>query len=319
MGTVMNQTSSSLYIGIDVSGSTLDVAIHDTTEHFSVDNQTAAIEQLVQRLITLGPTLIVMEATGKLELAVLRALCQAGLPAVAVNPRQVRDFAKATGKRAKTDRIDAFVIAHFAAVIKPVVRPLNDVQTEQLQALLLRRAQLIDMLVAEKARLERAHAAAKESLNDHIKWLKQQLTVADKDIDSFMRASPAWCQKEDLLRSVPGIGPGAAATLIAFMPQLGSLNRRQIAALTGVAPFNSDSGKHTGKRRIQGGRAIVRRALYMACIPALRFNPVIRAFYDRLRKAGKPFKVAMTACIRKLIVTLNAMVHNSTPWSPSTD
>jgi transposase len=319
MGTVMNQTSSSLYIGIDVSGSTLDVAIHDTTEHFSVDNETAAIEQLVQRLIALGPTLIVMEATGKLELAVLRALCQAGLPAVAVNPRQVRDFAKATGKRAKTDRIDAFVIAHFAAVIKPVVRPLNDVQTEQLQALLLRRAQLIDMLVAEKARLERAHAAAKESLNDHIKWLKQQLTVADRDIDSFMRSSPAWCQKEDLLRSVPGIGPGAAATLIAFMPQLGSLNRRQIAALTGVAPFNSDSGKHTGKRHIQGGRAIVRRALYMACIPALRFNPVIRAFYDRLRKAGKPFKVAMTACIRKLIVTLNAMVHNSTPWSASTN
>jgi transposase len=319
MGTVMNQTSSSLYIGIDVSGSTLDVAIHDTTEHFSVDNETAAIEQLVQRLIALGPTLIVMEATGKLELAVLRALCQAGLPAVAVNPRQVRDFARATGKRAKTDRIDAFVIAHFAAVIKPVVRPLNDVQTEQLQALLLRRAQLIDMLVAEKARLERAHAAAKESLNDHIKWLKQQLTVADRDIDSFLRASPAWRQKEDLLRSVPGIGPGAAATLIAFMPQLGSLNRREIAALTGVAPFNSDSGKHTGKRRIQGGRAIVRRALYMACIPALRFNPTIRAFYDRLRQAGKPFKVAMTACIRKLIVTLNAMVHNSTPWSPSTN
>ncbi|WP_211629142.1 transposase, partial [Paraburkholderia nemoris] len=230
-----------------------------------------------------------------------------------------RDFAKATGKRAKTDRIDAFVIAHFGAVIKPVVRPLNDMQTEQLQALLLRRAQLIDMLVAEKARLDRAHAAARESLNDHIKWLKQQLTVADRDIDSFMRSSPAWRQKEDLLRSVPGIGPGAAATLIAFMPQLGSLNRREIAALTGVAPFNCDSGKHQGKRRVQGGRAIVRRALYMACIPALRFNPVIRAFYDRLRKAGKPFKVAMTACIRKLIVTLNAMVHNSTPWSPSAD
>jgi transposase len=319
MGTVMNQTSSSVYIGIDVSGSTLDVAIHDTTEHFSVDNETAAIDQLVQRLITLGPTLIVMEATGKLELAVLKALCQAGLPAVAVNPRQVRNFAKATGKHAKTDRIDAFVIAHFGAVIQPVVRPLNDVQTEQLQALLLRRAQLIDMLVAEKARLERAHAAAKESLNDHIKWLKQQLTVADNDIDSFMRSSPAWRQKEDLLRSVPGIGPGAAATLIAFMPQLGSLNRREIAALTGVAPFNCDSGKHHGKRRIQGGRAIVRRALYMACIPALRFNPVIRAFYDRLRKAGKPFKVAITACIRKLIVTLNAMVHNSTPWRPSAD
>jgi transposase len=316
MGTVMNQ-SSSVYIGIDVSGSALDIAIHDTTEHFRVDNEPVAIEQLVQRLIALSPTLIVMEATGKLELAVLRALCEAGLPAVAVNPRQVRDFARATGSRAKTDRIDAFAIAHFAAVLKPVVRPLTDVQTEQLQALLLRRAQLIDMLVAEKARLERAHAAARDSLNEHIKWLKQQIKLADNDIDSFLRSSPAWRQKEDLLRSVPGIGPGAAATLIAFMPQLGSLNRREIAALTGVAPFNSDSGRHIGKRRIQGGRAVVRRALYMACVPALRFNPTIRAFYDRLRKAGKPFKVAITACIRKLVVTLNAMVRNATPWSSS--
>jgi transposase len=316
MGTVMNQ-SSSVYIGIDVSGSALDVAIHDTTEHFRVDNEPVAIEQLVQRLIALSPTLIVMEATGKLELAVLRALCEAGLPAVAVNPRQVRDFARATGSRAKTDRIDAFAIAHFAAVLKPAVRPLTDVQTGQLQALLLRRAQLIEMLVAEKARLARAHAAARDSLNDHIKWLKQQIRVADNDIDSFLRSSPAWRQKEDLLRSVPGIGPGAAATLIAFMPQLGSLNRREIAALTGVAPFNSDSGRHVGKRRIQGGRAVVRRALYMACVPALRFNPTIRAFYDRLRKAGKPFKVAITACIRKLVVTLNAMVRNATPWSSS--
>jgi transposase len=318
MGTVMNQ-SSSVYIGIDVSGSALDIAIHDTTEHFRVDNEPVAIEQLVQRLIALSPTLIVMEATGKLELAVLRALCEAGLPAVAVNPRQVRDFARATGSRAKTDRIDAFAIAHFAAVLKPVVRPLTDVQTEQLQALLLRRAQLIDMLVAEKARLERAHAAARDSLNEHIKWLKQQIKLADNNIDSFLRSSPAWRQKEDLLRSVPGIGPGAAATLIAFMPQLGSLNRREIAALTGVAPFNSDSGRHIGKRRIQGGRAVVRRALYMACVPALRFNPTIRAFYDRLRKAGKPFKVAITACIRKLVVTLNAMVRNATPWSSPTN
>lgn len=316
MGTVMNHTPS-VYIGIDVSGTTLDVAIHDTTEHFRVDNEPAAIEQLVQRLIALNPALIVMEATGKLELAVLRALCEAGLPAVAVNPRQVRDFARATGSRAKTDRIDAFAIARFAAVIKPVVRPLTDVQTEQLQALLLRRAQLVDMLVAEKARLERAHAAARDSLNDHIKWLRQQIKVADNDIDSFLRSSPAWRQKEDLLRSVPGIGPGAAATLIAFMPQLGSLNRREIAALTGVAPFNSDSGKHIGRRRIQGGRAVVRRALYMACVPALRFNATIRAFYDRLRTAGKPFKVAITACIRKLIVTLNAMVQHATYWSPS--
>ncbi len=315
MGTLMNQPTSSLYIGIDVSGEFLDVAIHNTTDFFRVPNEAVSIGQLVPRLAALNPTLIVMEATGKLELAVLRALCQAGLPAVAVNARQVRDFARATGRLAKTDRIDAFVIAQFGAAIQPVVRPLNDLQTEQLQALLLRRAQLIEMLVAEKARLARAHAAARESLNDHIKWLKQQISGADHDIDSFLRASPAWRQKENLLRSVPGIGPGAAATLIAFMPELGSLSRREIAALAGVAPFNSDSANHIGRRRIHGGRAIVRRALYMACVPALRFNPVIRAFYDRLRQAGKPFKVALTACMRKLLTMLNAMLRNSSSWN----
>jgi transposase len=316
MGTAMNQHSP-IYVGIDVSGDYLDVAIHDSPDTTRVPNEPAAIHQLVERLAALEPALVVMEATGKLELAVLKALCQARLPAVAVNPRQVRDFARATGRRAKTDRIDALVIAHFAAVIQPAVRPLDDEQTEQLQALLLRRIQLVEMLVAEKNRLARAHQAARASLRDHIKWLEQQLQVADHDIDSFLRASPAWRQKEDLLRSVPGIGPGAAATLIAFMPELGSLSRRQIAALAGVAPFNVDSGNHTGRRRVQGGRAIVRRSLYMACVPALRFNPAIRAFYDRLRQAGKPFKVAITACMRKLLTTLNAMIRNSTPWNTS--
>jgi transposase len=314
MGTTMNQLSP-IYVGIDVSGDSLDLAIHDSTEAWRVSNDPASIDLLVQRLAALSPTLIVMEATGKLELALLKALCQARLPAVAVNPRQVRDFARATGRRAKTDRIDALVIAHFAALIQPAVRPLNDEQTEQLQALLLRRIQLVEMLVAEKNRLARAHQAARASLREHIKWLEQQLHVADHDIDSFLRTSPAWCQKEDLLRSVPGIGPGAAATLIAFMPELGSLSRRQIASLAGVAPFNVDSGNHTGRRRVQGGRAIVRRSLYMACVPALRFNPAIRAFYDRLRQAGKPFKVAITACMRKLLTTLNAMIRNSTPWN----
>jgi transposase len=314
MGTLMNQPSP-IFVGIDVSGDFLDVAIHQSSETWRVPNEAASIDALVQQLAAMNPALIVMEATGKLELAVLKALCQAHLPAVAVNPRQVRDFARATGRRAKTDRIDALAIAHFAAVIQPVVRPLDDEQTEQLQALLLRRIQLVDILVAEKNRLERAHQAARESLRDHIKWLNQQIDVADHDIDSFLRASPAWRQKEDLLRSVPGIGPGAAATLIAFMPELGSLSRRQIASLAGVAPFNVDSGNHTGKRRVQGGRAIVRRSLYMACVPALRFNPAIRAFYDRLRQAGKPFKVAITACMRKMLTTLNAMIRNSTPWN----
>ncbi|BCZ76402.1 IS110 family transposase [Paraburkholderia terrae] len=317
MGTVMNNTASSPYVGIDVSGAFLDVAIHPTDETFRVANDADAIDQLVVRLSALRPALIVMEATGKLELAVLKALCQARLPAVAVNPRQVRDFARATGRRAKTDRIDALVIAHFGQAVGPVVRPLDDEQTEQLQALVMRRLQLIDMLTAEKNRLKRAHHAARESLRDHIKWLEQQLDVAERDIDGFLRTSPAWRQKEDLLRSVPGIGPTAAATLIGFMPELGSLSRREIAALAGVAPFNADSGNHTGKRHIHGGRAIVRRALYMACVPALRFNPVVRAFYDRLKKAGKPSKVALTACMRKLLIMLNAMVRNLTPWDGS--
>lgn len=317
MGTVMNNPSSSLYVGIDVSGSFLDVAVHPTDETFRVNNDADAIDQLVVRLGALKPALIVMEATGKLELAVLKALCQAQLPAVAVNPRQVRDFARATGRRAKTDRIDALVIAHFGQAVGPVVRPLDDEQTEQLQALVMRRLQLIDMLTAEKNRLKRAHHVARESLRDHIKWLEQQLDVAERDIDTFLRASPAWRQKEDLLRSVPGIGPTAAATLIGFMPELGSLSRREIAALAGVAPFNADSGNHTGKRHIQGGRAVVRRALYMACVPALRFNPVVRTFYDRLKKAGKPSKVALTACMRKLLIMLNAMVRNLTPWDGS--
>lgn len=317
MGTVVNNTSSSPFVGIDVSGAFLDVAFHPDGETFRLTNDADGIDQLLTRLSALNPALIVMEATGKLELAVLKALCHAQLPAVAVNPRQVRDFARATGQRAKTDRIDAIVIAHFGQAVGPVVRPLDDEQTEQLQALVLRRLQLIDMLTAEKNRLKRAHRAARDSLRDHIKWLEQQLDIAERDIDDFLRSSPAWRQKEDLLRSVPGIGPTAASTLIGFLPELGSLTRREIAALAGVAPFNVDSGNHVGKRRIQGGRAIVRRALYMACVPALRFNPVVRAFYDHLKQAGKPSKVALTACMRKLLIMLNAMIRNSSPWKGS--
>jgi len=316
MGTVVNNISP-LYVGIDVSGAFLDVALHPAGETFRVANDAEAIDQLVARLGAVKPALIVMEATGKLELAVLKALCQAHLPAVAVNPRQVRDFARATGRRAKTDRIDALVIAHFGQAVGPVVRPLDDEQTEQLQALVLRRLQLIEMLTAEKNRLTRAHRAARDSLREHIKWLEQQLDMAERDIDGFLRTSPAWCQKRDLLNSVPGIGPNATSTLIGFLPELGSLTRREIAALAGVAPFNVDSGNHAGKRHIQGGRAIVRRALYMACVPAIRFNPVVRAFYQRLKLAGKPSKVALIACMRKLLITLNAMIRNSSRWDAS--
>jgi transposase len=315
MGAVMNTNSSSdLYVGVDVSGQFLDVAYYPSGEHFRVCNREPEIGDLVKRLAALAPACVVMEATGKLEVALLTALCQASIPAFAVNPRQVRDFARASGRRAKTDRIDALVIAQFAAMIRPAVRPMNDEQATQLQALLLRRAQIIEMLVAEQNRRKRAHSAARASLDEHIEWLTQRLTVADRDIDTFMRNSPAWRQKEDLLRSVPGIGPGAAATLIAFMPELGTLTRRQIASLAGLAPFNVDSGAFRGKRRIQGGRAFVRRALYMACVPALRFNPVVRAYYDRLKKAGKPSKVALVACMRKLLTALNAMIRDSIAW-----
>jgi transposase len=278
MGAVMNRNSNSaspLFVGIDVSGEFLDIAFHESTEYSRVANSESGIADLVARLEPLKPELIVMEATGKLELAVLSGLCKAGLPAVAVNPKQMRQFARASGTRAKTDRIDARVIAHFGAAMRPEVRPLNDEQTQQLQALMLRRAQLLEMLVAEKNRLARAHKSARASLDEHIEWLKQRLTVADHDIETFLRASPAWRQKEDLLRSVPGIGPGTASTLIAFMPELGSLTRRQIASLAGLAPFNVDSGKYQGQRHVQGGRAVVRRALYMACVAAQRANPAM--------------------------------------------
>jgi transposase len=318
MGAVMNRNSNSaspLFVGIDVSGEFLDIAFHESTEYSRVANSESGIADLVARLEPLKPELIVMEATGKLELAVLSGLCKAGLPAVAVNPKQMRQFARASGTRAKTDRIDARVIAHFGAAMRPEVRPLNDEQTQQLQALMLRRAQLLEMLVAEKNRLARAHKSARASLDEHIEWLKQRLTVADHDIETFLRASPAWRQKEDLLRSVPGIGPGTASTLIAFMPELGSLTRRQIASLAGLAPFNVDSGKYQGQRHVQGGRAVVRRALYMACVAAQRANPALKAFCDRLRASGKKTKVALVACMRKLLTQLNAMVRDGAPWN----
>ncbi|MCP3728779.1 IS110 family transposase [Paraburkholderia sp. CNPSo 3272] len=320
MGAVVNQIQSSsvspLFVGIDVSGEFLDVACHESTEYFRVTNSPEGIADLINRLLPLKPQRVVLEATGKLERAVLEALCQAGLPAVAVNPKWVRDFAKSTGRLAKTDRIDARVIAHYGAAVKPAVRPLNDEQTQQLQALILRRAQLIEMLTAEQNRRKRAHRAALPSIDELIRFLQQRIKDADHDIDTFLRSNELWCKTEALLRSAPGIGRATAATLIAFLPELGTLSGRQIASLVGLAPFNVDSGSYQGQRHIKGGRHIVRRALYMACVAAQRANPQIKAFCDQLRARGKKTKVAFIAGMRKLLTQLNAMMRDAIPWNP---
>ncbi|WP_456152331.1 IS110 family transposase [Paraburkholderia nodosa] len=313
---MQSSSVSPLFVGIDVSGEFLDVACHESTEYFRVTNSPEGIADLINRLLPLKPQLVVLEATGKLERAVLEALCQSGLPGVAVNPKWVRDFAKSTGRLAKTDRIDARVIAHYGAAVKPAVRPLNDDQTQQLQALILRRAQLIEMLTAEQNRRKRAHKAALASIDELIRFLQQRIKDADHDIDSFLRSNELWCKTEVLLRSAPGIGRATAATLIAFLPELGTLSGRQIASLVGLAPFNVDSGSYQGQRHIKGGRHIVRRALYMACVAAQRANPQIKAFCDQLRARGKKTKVAFVAGMRKLLTQLNAMMRDAIPWNP---
>jgi transposase len=320
MGAVVNPIQSScvapVFVGIDVGGTFLDLAFHGSDESSRLPNSPDGFASLLDTLRPLKPQLIVLEATGKLERAVLEALCQAGLPAVAVNPKRVRDFAKSIGKLAKTDRIDARLIARYAAVIQPEVRPLNDEQTQQLQAFILRRSQLIEMLTAEQNRRKRAHKSTWPSIDELIQFLKQRIKDADQDIDAFLNANELWRKTETLLRSMPGIGRGTAAALIAFLPELGKLGRREIASLVGLAPFNADSGKHQGQRHIMGGRATVRCALYMACVAAQRANPDIKAFCDRLRANGKKTKVAFVAGMRKLLTQLNAMMRDSTPWTP---
>jgi transposase len=317
---VVNQNQSSsvspLFVGIDVSGEFLDVAFHGSTEYFRLANSPEGIADLIARLSPLKPELIVLEATGKLEKAVLEALCKAGLPGVALNPRWVRDFARSTGHLAKTDRIDARVIAHYGAAVKPELRALNDAQTQQLQALILRRSQLMEMLTAEQNRRRRAHKATHASIDELIAFLKKRIKDAEDDIDSFLRSNELWRKTEALLRSTPGIGRGTAATLIAFLPELGKLSGKEIASLVGLAPFNVDSGKQQGQRHIKGGRHMVRRALYMACVAAQKANPDIKAFCDRLRDKGKKTKVAFVAGMRKLLIRLNAMMRDATPWSP---
>lgn len=302
-------------VGIDVSKSRLDIAIHETAESWCCSNDASGAAALVPKLRQLKATRIVLEATGGFETLVTAMLSAAGLPVIVVNPRQVRDFAKATGQLAKTDRLDARVLAHFAAVIEPPLRPTQSDQAQHLEALLARRRQIVEMLVAEKNRLanNQDHAVVKD-LKTHIAWLERRLKASDDELQRVLKATPAWRERDDLLRSTPGVGPVLSLTLLAQLPELGQLNRREIAKLVGVAPFNWDSGKWRGARHIWGGRAAVRAPLFMATLCAIRINPTIKSFHQRLIKAGKAPKVAITACMRKLLTILNLMIKTQTPW-----
>ena len=305
-----------IFVGIDVAKAQLDVALRPTGERWSVPNDDASIAALVVRLQAVAPTLLVLEATGGYHRAAVAALVAAGLPVVVANPRQTRDFAKATGQLAKTDALDARALAHFAEAVRPTPRPLPDAQTEALRALMTRRRQLIAMRTAALNRLDSAPSPVQADLQAHITWLEQRLATLDDTLDTTLRASPIWRERETLYRSVPGIGPVCARTLLLDLPELGTLSRQRIAALAGVAPFNRDSGTLRGHRTIWGGRASVRATLYMGTLVAVRHNHVLKACYERLLAAGKAKKVALVACIRKLLTILNAMVKHQTPWQP---
>jgi len=304
------------FVGIDVSKQQLDIAVRPSGETWTVAHDEAGLSALVTRLGALAPTLIVLEATGGWEVALAGALAAAALPVAVVNPRQVRDFARSTGTLAKTDRLDAQILAQFAAVVGPDPRPLPDAQAQELSALLQRRRQLVDMLTAEKNRLPLASRRIRPQLQTHIQWLQRQIAQFDEDLRELLRASPLWREKDDLLRSAPGVGPVLATTLVAALPELGTLTRHQIAALVGVAPLNRDSGTLRGRRTVWGGRAQVRAVLYMSTLVAVRHNPVLAVFYQRLRAAGKAPKLALTACMRKLLTILNAMLKYHRRWAP---
>ena len=306
-----------VFVGIDVSKASLDVAVHLPATRWTVDYTERELTPLVARLTALAPALIVLEATGGLEIRVVGALAAAGLPVVVVNPRQVRDFAKATGHLAKTDTLDAAVLAHFAAAVRPPVRPLPDAATQGLAVLVTRRRQLVDMLTAERNRLSCAPPGLRTELQAHIRWLERRIAGLDTDLDQTIRTSPLWRAQDDLLRSAPGVGPVVARTLLAQLPELGTLSHKTIAALVGVAPLNRDSGLFRGRRQVWGGRAAVRAVLYMGTLAAVRHNPVLRAFYQRLRAAGKLPKVALTACMHKLLTILNAMLKHQRRWDPT--
>ena len=307
-------TVTSTYVGIDVSKHWLDVGIRPAGQAERLANDEAGIEVCVARLGAVAPERIVLEASGGLELPLVAALAAAALPVVVVNPRQVRDFARATGRLAKTDALDAQVLAHFAEAVRPELRALPDAETQALRDLVARRRQLVAMLVSEGNRRRAAGPALRPGIEAHIAWLQQARAQLDDQLQTSVQLSPHWRAQDQLLRSVPGVGPQLARTLLAQLPELGQLDRRRIAALVGVAPYNRDSGQWRGPRRIWGGRASVRAALYMSALVASRHNPVIRDFYQRLLAKGKPKKSALTACMRKLLVILNAILKTNTPW-----
>jgi transposase len=308
-----------VYVGIDVSKDRLDVALLPAGESLAVGRDGAGLEQLIGQLRGLAPALVVLEATGGYEQVVSAGLAAAGLPVCVVNPRQIRDFARSTGKLAKTDRLDALAIARFAQAVRPEPRPLADEQAQVLGELVARRRQVVEMIGMESNRRRQAKAkTVKRTIEHLLVALQAELSALEAELDETIRSTPIWREREELLKSVPGIGDATARVLLAELPELGRLDRHQVAALAGLAPFNRDSGTWRGERHIQGGRAGVRTALYMPTVVAARCNPVIRAMYRRLIAAGKKPKVALTACMRKLIVILNAMLRDGTPWKAAT-
>jgi len=314
----MNKKEHGVFIGIDVAKRTLDVAMcpNDLSRRFpNTEEGWILLHDFIQPL---KPILVVLEATGGYEMGIVRVLADASFSVVVVNPRQVRDFAKAAGKLAKTDWIDAQIIARFAEALQPEVRPLMTKEAEKFHALMARRKQLIEMITAERNRLSSAPEWAKEDIQSHIAWLKESLKKVDKGLEDLIKKSPLWKEKYTVVTSMPGVGPVMASTLLSGLPELGTLNRKQIASLVGVAPFNRDSGLFKKQRTIWGGRTSVRSILYMSTLVAIRFNPVIKTFYTHLRKTEKLPKVAITACMRKLLVILNAMVKNNSLWRVAT-
>lgn len=305
-----------IFIGIDVSKKLLDVCVLPERSIKKAENNHNGIDRLLGWLSEFKGALVVLEASGGLQTPLCAALHEAGFQVAVVNPRQVRDFAKAMGVLAKTDRIDAEVLAEFAQKVRPAPRPLKDKQTQHLSELMARRRQLLSMIVMEKNRLGAASKSIKRKIKLNLEWLDSQLAELDQEVDDFIKGSPIWRAKEDLLRSVPGVGKVLARTLLSSLPELGDLNRHGIAALVGVAPFNRDSGNYQGQRSCWGGRVVVRNALYMATFSAVRHNPVIKAHYQKLRNQNKKFKVAMVACMRKMLVILNAMARDNKPWRP---
>jgi transposase len=304
-----------VFVGIDVAKDSMEVRVHQEAESREYSNDENGLSKLIAKMKKLSPSLIVLESTGGYEEDTAFELQSEGFPVAVLNPRYIRDFARSIGILAKTDKIDARVVALYAATIQPTPRILPDEETQGLRAIMMRRRQVVTMLTAEKNRLQQANKAVKGRIQAHINWLEQELDDVNKELKETVKNNAEWQEKDAIIQSVPGVGPNLSITLLSEFPELGSLNRKQIAALGGVAPFNRDSGTMRGKRSIWGGREIVRTATYMSAFVAIRFNPLLKTFFNRLIEAGKPYKVAIVACMRKLLCILNTMLKNHTFWN----